>query len=224
MAWACLSSSSAFRPCLAFRPRLAFRRGPAFRPRLAWSGVPAWSGVAWPSGLVWPSDVVRRSGLVWPSGVVRRSRLRWPSGLSRRWGDSASTRSAAGSGGWSQCGRPAGAGAVRAVRAGRRRAVVPGLGVLPGPHPPGRACPGSARPAGRAERRRPLHLHVADPAAVAGLRVRDQLLGSLAGGAAGTLLGLHPALWIAAGGGTLGFLCLLPSPMPRFRLAEPGRL
>ncbi len=46
-------------------------------------------------------------------------------------------------------------------------------------------------------------------------------LGSLAGGAAGTLLGLHPALWIAAAGGTLGFLFLLPSPMPRFRLAEP---
>ena len=48
-------------------------------------------------------------------------------------------------------------------------------------------------------------------------------LGSLAGGAAGRLLGLHPALWIAAAGGTLGFLFLLPSPMPRFRLAEPGR-
>jgi MFS family permease len=48
-------------------------------------------------------------------------------------------------------------------------------------------------------------------------------VGSLAGGAAGALLGLHPALWIAAAGGTLGFLCLLPSPMPRFRLTEPGR-
>ena len=48
-------------------------------------------------------------------------------------------------------------------------------------------------------------------------------VGALAGGAAGTLLGLHPALWIAAAGGTLGFLCLLPSPMPRFRLTEPGR-
>jgi MFS family permease len=45
-------------------------------------------------------------------------------------------------------------------------------------------------------------------------------VGSLVGGAAGTLLGLHPALWIAAAGGTLGFLCLLPSPMPRFRLEE----
>jgi MFS family permease len=48
-------------------------------------------------------------------------------------------------------------------------------------------------------------------------------VGSLAGGAAGALLGLHPALWIAAAGGTLGFLFLLPSPMPRFRLAGPGR-
>ncbi len=47
-------------------------------------------------------------------------------------------------------------------------------------------------------------------------------VGSLAGGAAGALLGLHPAVWIAAAGGTLGFLCLLPSPMPRFRLTEPG--
>jgi MFS family permease len=48
-------------------------------------------------------------------------------------------------------------------------------------------------------------------------------VGSLVGGAAGTLLGLRPALWIAAAGGTLGFLCLLPSPMPRFRLTEPAR-
>jgi MFS family permease len=46
-------------------------------------------------------------------------------------------------------------------------------------------------------------------------------VGSLVGGAVGTLLGLHPALWIAAAGGTLGFLCLLPSPMPRFRLTQP---
>jgi hypothetical protein len=46
-------------------------------------------------------------------------------------------------------------------------------------------------------------------------------VGALAGGAAGALLGLHPALWIAAAGGTLGFLFLLPSPMPRFRLNFP---
>jgi hypothetical protein len=48
-------------------------------------------------------------------------------------------------------------------------------------------------------------------------------VGALAGGAAGTLLGLYPTLWIAAAGGTLGFLCLLPSPMPRFRLTQPER-
>ncbi|HEY8046490.1 MAG TPA: MFS transporter [Streptosporangiaceae bacterium] len=46
-------------------------------------------------------------------------------------------------------------------------------------------------------------------------------VGSLAGGAAGALLGLHSALWIAAAGATLGFLFLLPSPMPRFRLNLP---
>jgi hypothetical protein len=34
---------------------------------------------------------------------------------------------------------------------------------------------------------------------------------------------VHPALWIAAAGGTLGFLFLLPSPLSRFRLTEPGR-
>ena len=42
-------------------------------------------------------------------------------------------------------------------------------------------------------------------------------LGSLLGGALGTLIGLHPTLWIAAIGGALGFLWLLPSPLPRFR-------
>ena len=47
-------------------------------------------------------------------------------------------------------------------------------------------------------------------------------VGALAGGAVGTLIGPHPALWIAAAGGSLGFLCLLPSPLPRFRLTEPG--
>jgi MFS family permease len=43
-------------------------------------------------------------------------------------------------------------------------------------------------------------------------------VGALAGGAAGTLLGLRPTLWIAAIGGLLGFLWLLPSPLPRFRM------
>jgi MFS family permease len=48
-------------------------------------------------------------------------------------------------------------------------------------------------------------------------------VGALTGGAVGTLIGVHPALWIAAAGGTLGFLFLLPSPLPRFRLTEQGR-
>jgi hypothetical protein len=46
-------------------------------------------------------------------------------------------------------------------------------------------------------------------------------VGALTGGAVGTLIGVHPALWIAGAGGTLGFLFLLPSPVPRFRLTAP---
>jgi MFS family permease len=42
-------------------------------------------------------------------------------------------------------------------------------------------------------------------------------LGSLAGGALGVWLGLRPTLWLAAAGGLLGFLFLLPSPIPRLR-------
>jgi MFS family permease len=50
-------------------------------------------------------------------------------------------------------------------------------------------------------------------------------VGGLAGGALGTLIGLRPTLWIATVGGLAGFLWLLPSPLPRFRMpaaAEPG--
>jgi MFS family permease len=43
-------------------------------------------------------------------------------------------------------------------------------------------------------------------------------LGALVGGALGTLLGLRPTLWIATVGGLAGFLWLLPSPLPRFRM------
>ena len=47
-------------------------------------------------------------------------------------------------------------------------------------------------------------------------------VGSLAGGALGATIGPHTTLWIAAGGGTLGVLWLLPSPIPRMRtLPEP---
>ena len=42
--------------------------------------------------------------------------------------------------------------------------------------------------------------------------------GALLGGLLGTELGLRPALWIASAGGVLGFLLLLPSPLPAFRM------
>lgn len=50
-------------------------------------------------------------------------------------------------------------------------------------------------------------------------------VGALLGGALGTLIGLRPALWIATAGGVIGFLLLLPSPVPGFRMpsAEGGR-
>jgi len=43
-------------------------------------------------------------------------------------------------------------------------------------------------------------------------------VGGLAGGALGTLIGLRPTLWIATVGGLAGFLWLLPSPLPHFRM------
>jgi MFS family permease len=43
-------------------------------------------------------------------------------------------------------------------------------------------------------------------------------LGALAGGVLATLIGIRPALWIAAIGGTAGVLWLLPSPLPAFRM------
>jgi MFS family permease len=43
-------------------------------------------------------------------------------------------------------------------------------------------------------------------------------VGALVGGALGTLIGLRPTLWIATVGGLTGFLWLLPSPLPRFRM------
>ena len=43
-------------------------------------------------------------------------------------------------------------------------------------------------------------------------------LGGLVGGALGTVIGLRPTLWIATVGGLAGFLWLLPSPVPRFRM------
>ena len=46
-------------------------------------------------------------------------------------------------------------------------------------------------------------------------------LGALAGGLLGTAIGLRPTLWIAAIGGMAGFVVLLFSPLPRFRLPPP---
>ena len=42
-------------------------------------------------------------------------------------------------------------------------------------------------------------------------------VGSLIGGFLGTAIGLRPALWIASVGAILGFLWLLPSPIPRMK-------
>jgi MFS family permease len=42
--------------------------------------------------------------------------------------------------------------------------------------------------------------------------------GALLGGLLGAELGLRPALWIATGGAVLGFLLLLPSPLPAYRM------
>jgi MFS family permease len=52
-------------------------------------------------------------------------------------------------------------------------------------------------------------------------------VGALLGGALGTLIGLRPALWIAAAGGVIGVLLLLPSPLLAYRMpsgaeSEPG--
>jgi MFS family permease len=42
--------------------------------------------------------------------------------------------------------------------------------------------------------------------------------GALLGGFLATLVGLRPALWVAAAGGIIGALVLLPSPVPAFRM------
>ena len=43
-------------------------------------------------------------------------------------------------------------------------------------------------------------------------------LGALLGGLLGSAIGLRPALWVATLGGMAGFVLLLPTPLPRYRL------
>ena len=64
----------------------------------------------------------------------------------------------------------------------------------------------------------PDHLRSRVTGAFQAINYGTRPLGSLAGGALGTLLGLRSALWIATVGGALGFVWLLPSPVPRFRM------
>jgi len=47
-------------------------------------------------------------------------------------------------------------------------------------------------------------------------------LGGLTGGLLGTLIGTRTTLWIAAIGGVLGFLLLLPGPLPKFKMPKPS--
>ncbi|MDQ2813212.1 MAG: MFS transporter [Actinomycetota bacterium] len=46
-------------------------------------------------------------------------------------------------------------------------------------------------------------------------------LGAVLGGLLGASFGLRPALWVATVGGIAGFVLLLPTPLPRFRMPEP---
>jgi MFS family permease len=47
-------------------------------------------------------------------------------------------------------------------------------------------------------------------------------LGAVLGGLLGASFGLRPALWVATAGGIAGFVLLLPTPLPRFRMPEPS--
>jgi MFS family permease len=48
-------------------------------------------------------------------------------------------------------------------------------------------------------------------------------LGALVGGFLGTLIGPRPTLWVAAIGGMLGFVLLLPTSLPAFRMPTGTR-
>jgi hypothetical protein len=72
----------------------------------------------------------------------------------------------------------------------------------------------------------PDHLRARVTGAFQAVNYGTRPAGALAAGGLGTLIGLRPTLWLAAGGATLGFLWLLPSPLSRFRMpsqASPTR-
>ncbi len=56
--------------------------------------------------------------------------------------------------------------------------------------------------------------------AFAAINYGTRPLGALLGGVLGATAGLRPALWVAVLGGVAGAALLVPSPLPRFRLAE----
>ncbi|MGH3219338.1 MAG: MFS transporter [Streptosporangiaceae bacterium] len=47
-------------------------------------------------------------------------------------------------------------------------------------------------------------------------------VGAVVGGLLGTAIGLRSALWVGVIGGVAGALLVLPSPLPRFRMPDPG--
>ena len=64
----------------------------------------------------------------------------------------------------------------------------------------------------------PDHLRARVRGAYQAVNFGTRPLGAIAAGGLATLIGLRPALWLAAGGATLGFLWLLPTPVRTFRM------
>ena len=64
----------------------------------------------------------------------------------------------------------------------------------------------------------PDHLRARVKGAYQAVNYGTRPLGAVAAGGLAALIGLRPTLWLAAGGATLGFLWLLPTPVPRFRM------
>ena len=59
-------------------------------------------------------------------------------------------------------------------------------------------------------------LHI--KAGLVGVLIGAAAVGALLGGLLGSAIGLRPALWVATLGGIAGFVLLLPTPLPRYRL------